>query len=913
MNQMDCTNSYRPHKTRILAVILLFISASFATMLPTVSADDDFSSATLLQSGVMVEGIVNDPAGTDSHDYYRIDVSIGDSIVFELGSDDYANFCIFEGTSNDIACYGWVESVVKHYVHAQNDTYYVEATCEECEWGGVSGEYNITATVYSDEAGDSMNESTHLEPNTLVSGTAIGTDTDFFHTPVVNGDTIHVVIDSDDGHMTSYSIYDENEIEIQNDSELGDYDFNVSITDSGNLTIELTCAFEEQCNYSLIASGSSYVPDTDGDGVTDDLDQCEGHDDNIDVDSDGIPDGCDPLLDNDGDGIANNVDEFPDDVNESVDSDDDGVGDNADAFPNDANETSDADLDGVGDNADAFPNNANETTDSDGDGVGDNSDACEGHDDNIDVDEDNLPDGCDDEIDDTELPICGDGIIQAGEVCDDGNINDGDGCDASCSFDDSGPESNNEADNKDSDDTDDSGYNLFMIPLLVIGLIGILLFIPKLKDDKDLRPYMKELEKDQYDETKELKEDIIPRKDKELDEATKVLAVAAMEKDSDCKKAEELARQAKALQENAAKAAMKAAEKEGAHANADKDLKRLIAQKASAENRRDGYARAVEVIINYSDKLRKRGDISGAESVASNVSANADASRLYGSDAIALRKAIEEKQPETEDLQNAAKQAREEADDLQDKADKAIAKAEKAAEKCKGAEELVKKAKGKQQRALSEAKTARKVYAEQAEIANINVEKAEARREAEFEQEKKNEQEQARRELERQKERFNENIAQIEEWRDHLKDNKAKEAADEVNEFLVGLTADVGLGIVESAVEAGGAYVQGTLVNAVAQGALNLTKVGYGLIVSWAGNAAKNAMKAISQKRAAEIITAANDSGDWVVKFKKIGKISAVLLVRNKAAGTTTVWHYTANGDVSAFVVDKTGQVIKEN
>ena len=146
-----------------------------------------------------------------------------------------------------------------------------------------------------------------------------------------------------------------------------------------------------------------------------------------------------------------------------------------------------------------------------------------------------------------------------------------------------------------------------------------------------------------------------------------------------------------------------------------------------------------------------------------------------------------------------------------------------------------------------------------------------------------------------------------------MKDNKAKEAADEVNEFLVGLTADVGLGIVESAVEAGGAYVQGTLVNAVAQGALNLTKVGYGLIVSWAGNAAKNAMKAISQKRAAEIITAANDSGDWVVKFKKIGKISAVLLVRNKAAGTTTVWHYTANGDVSAFVVDKTGQVIKEN
>ncbi|MGB0237053.1 MAG: YHYH protein [Poseidonia sp.] len=34
-------------------------------------------------------------------------------------------------------------------------------------------------------------------------------------------------------------------------------------------------------------------PDTDGDGVPDDLDACEGHDDNVDEDEDGIPDGCD--------------------------------------------------------------------------------------------------------------------------------------------------------------------------------------------------------------------------------------------------------------------------------------------------------------------------------------------------------------------------------------------------------------------------------------------------------------------------------------------------------------------------------------------------------------------------------------------------------------------------------------------
>jgi len=37
--------------------------------------------------------------------------------------------------------------------------------------------------------------------------------------------------------------------------------------------------------------------DSDGDGISDSSDQCEGFDDSIDVDEDGIPDGCDPLID----------------------------------------------------------------------------------------------------------------------------------------------------------------------------------------------------------------------------------------------------------------------------------------------------------------------------------------------------------------------------------------------------------------------------------------------------------------------------------------------------------------------------------------------------------------------------------------------------------------------------------------
>lgn len=81
------------------------------------------------------------------------------------------------------------------------------------------------------------------------------------------------------------------------------------------------------------------------------------------------------ILDNDGDGI-------PDDVD--TDDDNDGVLDVNDAFPTDPNESSDTDGDGVGDNADVFPTDPNESADSDGDGIGDNGD--------IDADNDGIQD-----------------------------------------------------------------------------------------------------------------------------------------------------------------------------------------------------------------------------------------------------------------------------------------------------------------------------------------------------------------------------------------------------------------------------------------------------------------------------------------------------------------------------------------
>lgn len=48
--------------------------------------------------------------------------------------------------------------------------------------------------------------------------------------------------------------------------------------------------------------------DDDGDGVVNAADACPGFDDRADQDADGIPDGCDPDLDRDGDRIADDVD-----------------------------------------------------------------------------------------------------------------------------------------------------------------------------------------------------------------------------------------------------------------------------------------------------------------------------------------------------------------------------------------------------------------------------------------------------------------------------------------------------------------------------------------------------------------------------------------------------------------------------
>lgn len=131
--------------------------------------------------------------------------------------------------------------------------------------------------------------------------------------------------------------------------------------------------------------------DADGDGVCGDVDICALGDDGVDTDGDTAPDACDvcPLdaaNDNDGDGICEADDNCDGHVNPSQqdtdgdgvgdacepDTDGDGIVDDLDNCLYDANsDQTDSDGDGVGDACDV-------ATDSDGDGVSDELDACLG-------------------------------------------------------------------------------------------------------------------------------------------------------------------------------------------------------------------------------------------------------------------------------------------------------------------------------------------------------------------------------------------------------------------------------------------------------------------------------------------------------------------------------------------------------
>ncbi len=179
------------------------------------------------------------------------------------------------------------------------------------------------------------------------------------------------------------------------------------------------------------------LPDSDGDGLSDDCDNCpyvpnnSVADRNYDDDGDGIGNACDACryghdaFDADNDGIADGCDTCAG-GDDNVDSDNDNVADACDNCPTVSNNSVadrqyDNDGDGVGNACDQCIN-GNDNFDGDADGVPDGCDTCLTGDDSLDADADDIPDGCDNcptvannDLWDRQLDTDGDG---AGDRCD---------------------------------------------------------------------------------------------------------------------------------------------------------------------------------------------------------------------------------------------------------------------------------------------------------------------------------------------------------------------------------------------------------------------------------------------------------------------------------------------------------------
>ena len=109
-----------------------------------------------------------------------------------------------------------------------------------------------------------------------------------------------------------------------------DYDCNDGIKSLGEKGIDCGGRYCDACEDDTdTGDEDTYdetVEDADGDGIVDADDFCDGEDDTIDEDNDGVPDCTDDIIDSDNDGVAD-AEDVCEDLNDNVDKDGDKIPD----------------------------------------------------------------------------------------------------------------------------------------------------------------------------------------------------------------------------------------------------------------------------------------------------------------------------------------------------------------------------------------------------------------------------------------------------------------------------------------------------------------------------------------------------------------------------------------------------------
>ena len=129
---------------------------------------------------------------------------------------------------------------------------------------------------------------------TVVNGITGGASGDITTNDLLNGvavtdANINITIENDGG-LTGVTVDTNGNISVPANSATGTYTITYKICEKVNTT---------NCDTATVIV--KVDGDTDGDGVLDSVDKCNGFDDNADNDNDGVADGCD--LDDDNDGI----------------------------------------------------------------------------------------------------------------------------------------------------------------------------------------------------------------------------------------------------------------------------------------------------------------------------------------------------------------------------------------------------------------------------------------------------------------------------------------------------------------------------------------------------------------------------------------------------------------------------------